>query len=68
MTPFGYVKTVGEGEESGKLEHYPGQDYPVDSYRISKPNGVSPMVAISAINLLFSSHRKCFGMILNYST
>jgi hypothetical protein len=31
-----------------------GPDYPMDSYRISKPHGVTPMVAISAIYLLFS--------------
>ena len=33
---------------------YLDPDYPMDSYRISNPFGVASMVAISAIDLLFS--------------
>jgi len=32
---------------------YPDPDYPMDSYRISKPHGVTPMVEISVIDVLF---------------
>ena len=46
---------------------YPDPDYPMDYNRISKPRWVTPMVTVSATDLLFSYHRKCFGMILTYS-
>jgi hypothetical protein len=45
---------------------YPGPDYSIDSYRISKPHGVTPMVAISAIDMLFSDHQKCLDLIFIY--
>jgi hypothetical protein len=45
---------------------YPDPDYPMDSYRISKSHGVTPMVAISTINLQFLNHRKRLDLIFIY--
>jgi hypothetical protein len=45
---------------------YPDLDYPMDSYRISKPRWVTPMVTISAIDVLFSDHPKCLDLIFIY--
>jgi hypothetical protein len=45
---------------------YPDPEYSMDSHRISKPRGVSPMVTISAIYLLFSDHQKCLDLIFIY--
>jgi len=35
---------------------YPDPDYPMDSQRILKPRGVTPLVVISAIDLLLLDH------------
>jgi hypothetical protein len=45
---------------------YPDPDYPMDSYRISKPRGAAPMVTVSAIDVLFSDYRKCLDLIFIY--
>jgi len=45
---------------------YPDPNYPMDSYRISKPRGAAPMVAVSAIDVLFSDYRKCLDLIFIY--
>jgi len=45
---------------------YPDPDYPMDSYRISKPHGVTPTATISAIDVLFSDHPKCLDSIFIY--
>jgi hypothetical protein len=37
---------------------YTGPDYPTDSYRISKPHGVTPMAEISAIDFQFFRFQK----------
>jgi len=42
---------------------YPDPDYPMDSYRISKPHGVIPMVTISAIYPLFPTPQKSHDLI-----
>jgi hypothetical protein len=46
---------------------YPDPMYPTDYNRVSKVRWVTAMVMVSAKDLLFSYHRKCFGMILNFS-
>jgi hypothetical protein len=46
---------------------YPDPEHPMDSYRISKPHGVTPMVAISAINPLFQTYQKSRDLIFIYS-
>jgi len=45
------------------LPFYPDPNYPMDSCGISSPRGVTPLVAISAIDLLFFSYYECFDMI-----
>jgi hypothetical protein len=45
---------------------YPDPIYPTDYNRISKPRWVPPVVAISAINLLFSDRPKCLDLIFIY--
>jgi hypothetical protein len=56
-----------DSQISSSDSFYAHPDYPVDFYRISKPHGVTRVVVVSGIDPLFSYHRKCFGMILNYS-
>ena len=46
---------------------YPDPDYPMDSYRISKPHGLSPMVTISAIYPLFPTPQKSHDLIFTNS-
>jgi hypothetical protein len=48
------------------LRFYPDPEYSMDSHRISKPSGVTPLVAISVIYLPFLDHPKCFDTILIY--
>jgi len=38
----------------------------MDFYRISKPCGVTRVVAVSAIDVLFSDHPKCLDLIFIY--
>ena len=46
---------------------YPDPDYPMDSYRIPKPHGVTPMVAISVIDTQSSDYQKrCWDLIFIY--
>ncbi len=46
---------------------YADPDYPMDSYRISKPHGVSPMVTISAIYPLFPTPKKSHDLFFTNS-
>ena len=45
---------------------YPDPEHPMDSYRISKPHGVTPMVAISAIDVFFLGYPKSLDLIFIY--
>jgi len=46
---------------------YADPDYPTNSNRISKPHGVTPMVTVSAIYVLFPTTLKSYDMIFIYS-
>jgi hypothetical protein len=46
---------------------YPDPDYPMDSQRILKPRGVTPLVVISAMNPLFPTPQKGEDLISIYS-
>ena len=41
-------------------------NYPMGSHRISKPRGVTPLVAISAIDVPFYHYPKCLDLIFIY--
>jgi hypothetical protein len=46
---------------------YPDPDYPVDSYKIPKSHGVTPMVAIFVIDTQSSDYQKrCWNLIFIY--
>ena len=46
---------------------YPAPDYAMDSYRISEPKGLTPMIAISAMNHVFPTPQKSEDLISIYS-
>jgi hypothetical protein len=58
---------VSDSQISSPDFFYVGPDDPTDSYRISKPHGVTPMVAISVMNLLFPTPERSEELISIYS-